>query len=79
MASSLQKMPFTHYELYTKYLALGWAAGSLRLVGVNMHSGGSVCIHANHNIVKNQLTTLAAAGYSDDLAVLDAHFLGICL
>ena len=51
----------------------------MRLVGVDVHGGGTVGVHANHHVVEDQLTTLAAAGDLDDLAVLDAQLLRLVL
>lgn len=52
-------------------------AGSLRLVGVDVHGGDAAVVHAHDHIVEDQAALRAAEGDLDDLTVLDAHLLGV--
>ena len=49
------------------------AAAGVGLIGIDVHSGGKLLADTNNDIVKHQLTALAAAGNLDDLLVLYAH------
>ena len=54
-------------------------AGGLGFVGVDVHRGRAADVHADDDVVEDQLAALAAAGDADDLLILDAHGRGVLL